>query len=292
MLDLMQSRRMARAVLAISLLVALAAGSVQNSYAAAKKRKGWLGVGVQEMTPSMRHEYKTGERFGLLITEVAEGSPAENADLQEDDVIIEYNGKAVDEVKAFSRLVRNTEPGSKVTLTILRDGESKKIEAEIGKRPQSRGFSAPFGFGKSGDIRMALGGAKLGVKIHAIDDDLAKYFNAKARSGVLILEVEEDSPAEAAGLKPGDIITKVDGESVRDSEDLLEELRDYEPGDEVELEYLRDSKSLTATVELEGGSMPFRFEMFGPGRRSFRFHRPPRLEEEIIIAPGAGGRVI
>jgi membrane-associated protease RseP (regulator of RpoE activity) len=88
----------------------------------------------------------------------------------------------------------------------------------------------------------------------------------------LILEVIEDSPAEEAGLKAGDVITKVDEEEIRDPEELVETLEDYEEGDVVKVEYVRRGKKESVEVELEDfESCGFRFQF--PKRLPFRLHR-------------------
>ncbi|RMF57660.1 MAG: PDZ domain-containing protein, partial [Calditrichaeota bacterium] len=97
-----------------------------NGQAHAKSKRGWLGVGIREMTPSLRDEYELGSRDGLLIIDVAPDSPAEDAGLREDDVILKFNGHDVARAKEFSKMVRNMEPGTEVELLILRNGKERE----------------------------------------------------------------------------------------------------------------------------------------------------------------------
>lgn len=235
----------------------------------AKKKKGWLGVSVQEMTPSLREAMELGDRSGLLITDVVHGSPADDADLREEDVIVKFDGKEVEKANAFARLVRNTEPGTKVKLLIFRDGKEKEVEVILGKRKSKR--LRHFGWGGEREI-IIMGRPRLGAQVHELNEDLAPYFKVEKNQGVLVLDVTEDSPAEEAGLKAGDVITKVDEEEIRNPEELIQTLEEYEEGDVVQVEYVRGGKKERVEVELEdfeGCGFRFRF----PKRFHFRLHR-------------------
>ncbi len=257
-----------RKIPAISLwmmLMGMFFGSVLMSDAVlAKGKKGWLGVSVREMTPSMREAYGLGDRFGLLVTEVFEDSPAEKAGVQEEDVIVRFDGKPVEEVDEFIKMVRKTEPGKKVELTVVRDGREKTLEVIIGRRRARYAFI----FRRDGEVfkMMYPGPVRLGVKVHELNEDLAAYFPG-VDEGVLVLDVVEDSPAEDAGLKPGDVIVKVADETVQDPEDLIDALSEFDEGEEVAVQYVRNGKRETVEVELEEtGFSHFRFmPRFFPG---------------------------
>jgi len=232
----------------------------------ATPKRGWLGISIREMTPSMRSEYQLRDRFGLLITDVLPGSPADDAGLREDDVILKYDGKQVERADDFSETVLKTEPQTKVRMTIMRDGEKKEIEVEIGRK-RSRTGSGFFGW--SGDDHHSMffmNRVQLGVRIQALNADLASYFGVEEDSGVLVLEVMKDSPAKQAGLKAGDVITKIEDEDISAPEDVFAILEDYDEGDKIKVEYIRHKNRATAEVELqEGSGYHFRFdEGFAP----------------------------
>jgi C-terminal processing protease CtpA/Prc len=94
---------------------------------------------------------------------------------------------------------------------------------------------------------------RLGLKLKDLDDDLASYFDVKAGEGVLVLEVVEDSPAEEAGVKSGDVVIMIGEEKVSDSEDLVENVYEYEVGDEVALVLVRKGKEKKMQIILEEG---------------------------------------
>ncbi|MFQ5769147.1 MAG: PDZ domain-containing protein [bacterium] len=249
-----------------------------------KKQKGWLGVSVQEMTPSMKDEYKIGNRSGLLITDVLHNSPADDAGLWEEDVIVEFDGKQVEKSKEFARMVRNMAPETEVKLKVVRDGEEKEIAVTIGKRKISRRRS-PIRWNEHRMVIIA-GRPRLGVRVEELNKDLAPYFNVKEHSGVLIWEVFEDSPAEDAGLKAGDIITKLDDEPILDPGDLVNSLEDYEEGDIVTVEYVRKGKTKTVEVELEEYEFPdIRIGRPGRGRIRIQGFDLDRLRMPEIYLP-------
>ena len=243
------------AVLAMSALIV--GWAWHESAAGEKTGKGWLGVSVEELTPSLRKKMKLGEQTGLLVTNVVENSPADDAGFREDDVILEFDGKKVEEAEAFTRLVRDAGEDKKVTVALVREGERKNMEVILGKR-RSASHGYAYGFGHAPGVFAFSGRPRLGVQVHELDESLAAYFKVQPREGVLILEVNEDSPAEKAGFKSGDVITKVGEEKIRDAEDLIEALGEYEGGDKITVAYVRQGKSATIEIEEERSRSFFR----------------------------------
>ncbi len=257
-------------------LVIVIAVNFYTALAAGKTEKGWLGVSVEEMTPSLRDDYKLGERSGLLVNQVFENSPADVAGLREDDVIVKYDGVALEKQDEFSKLVRQTPPGESVTILIVRDGQEKQISVEIAKR-KIRVSSPAYWGGEHFAFR--LDRPRLGVQIHELSEDLAPYFKVEKNSGVLISEVKEDSPAEAAGLKAGDVITKIDDEKISNPEDIFDALENYAAGDKVAVEYIRKGAATKVEVELEEDG--FHEFHIGPENRigKMRLGKTPRIPD-------------
>lgn len=243
-----------------------------------KTKKGWLGVRVQEMTPSLKEAYEVGDRSGLLIAEVMHGSPADDAGLREEDVIVEFDGKPVEKADDFARMVRKTAPRTNVTVLIIRDGKEKEIEVTLGRRKvRLRGPTCWSGE----NFVIVTGKPRLGVRIQELNEDLAPYFKVEEYSGVLISEVTEDSPAEEAGLKAGDVITKIDDEEISDPEDLIEALNEYDEGDVITVEYVRKGKTEKVEVELEESAFP-NIRIRRPGGPRIQIHR---FAPDLLHAP-------
>ncbi len=257
-------RRLLVALATLSLL--LIAGTVT---AGPDAPQGYLGVMLQDISPSMAKALKLGDNSGVLIADVVKGSPAEDAGLDDGDVILEFNGKTIDDASALTAAVRGTEPGDKATLQVLREGKQEKVKVVVGERNtdqeiekirkmdqdhpdmqvwQGHDFS-PDGLKKMMGMADEDRGY-LGIGLADLTEQLGGYFGVKDGAGVLVTEVREDSPAAAAGLKAGDVITKIDDQDTPSTEDLMEAMGDTEPDQTIHLSVLRQGKekSFKATL--------------------------------------------
>lgn len=213
------------------------------------KRKGYLGVSVQELSRHLKKELKAD--FGVVITSIAEDSPADKDGLMEDDVIQQVNDVKIRRPSTLTRVIRKISPGDKAKIVVIRDGKEKTITVTIGRVKSSHRYAFSMGPGKDvfhwyGDSR-----AYLGVQLHELNKDLASYFGVKEDEGALILEVEEDSPAEKAGLKSGDVIIKIDDEEIADPDQIQEIISELEEDDEIKIEIMRQNRKQTIDVTLE-----------------------------------------
>jgi serine protease Do len=251
------------------LLFSLAMAVIISGFGLAAE-KGWLGVSVREMTPSMREDFELGERSGLLIVDVVRDSPADDAGLREDDVLLKYDGVAVEQADELSKLVRESAPGKSVAILIFRNGQEKELSVAIAKRPTR--FAPAYWGGQHFAFRLER--PRLGVYVHDLNEDLAPYFKVEKNSGVLISEVMEGSAAESAGLKAGDVIIKIADKKISNVEDLFEELDDYEAGDAVAVEFVRQGATEKVEVELERGGM-----LYLESPRAPAIPRPPVIKE-------------
>lgn len=224
---------------------------------------GYLGVMLQDITPSMAKALQLGDRSGVLVTDVIDGSPADEAGLQDGDVILEFDGEDVADSGDLTRAVRRTDPGDKIKLLVLRDGEEEKVKVEMGDRPDDRDFTGgdedwKFWIDREGGplhLQELLERARadhgyLGVGLDDINDQLGDFFGVQDGKGALVTEVYEDSPAAEAGLKAGDVIVKAGDEAVASAGDLMDVMRGTEPGDTLELTVVRKGKQKTFAVKL------------------------------------------
>jgi serine protease Do len=225
-----------------------------------------LGVSARDLEPAEADRQKLSG--GAVIEDVREETPAANAGLRRNDIVVEFDGERVRSAQQFSRLVRETAPGRTVTAAIVRDGQrssvqvtpsserganvfidgnrlKERIEGLTGRMPE---FDLEFGMPGSARVR-------LGVTVTPLSDQLATYFGAK--QGVLISAVEEGSAADRAGLKAGDVITSLEGELVRSSADITRVLRNLNAGaTEVSVEIVRDKQESTVKATIEARDVP------------------------------------
>ena len=176
--------------------------------------RGWLGVVIQEVTPDIAEAI--GVKEGILIAQVMKGSPADKAGLKVGDIIVAVNGKPISEVRDLQFRIMKTKPGTKVTLTVIRNGKDKKeIVVKVGKLPE-KGFSSSGGADDE-DLGLSL-------------RDLTPQEKARTGlEGVVVEKVVPGSVAHRSGLRRGDVIMSVNYKkirSVREFYKVLEELKE------------------------------------------------------------------
>jgi len=232
---------------------------------------GWLGIEIGEISADRAKELKLSAIRGVEIVSVDEDSPAAKAGLKEHDVITSYDGQVVEGRAQFRRLVRETPPGRAVSLGISRDGSSQTLNVVIGDRsdqaeksmkvfrmpehfemPPASAFVMPdlnlhFTDSDWMDMRTPL----LGINAEDLSGQLGAYFGAPNDEGVLVREVKRGTPAEKAGLKAGDVITKVDDKPVKSLHELRAELRDKIDQKTVNLGVLRKGSTMSVPIEIE-----------------------------------------
>jgi len=164
-----------------------------------KVTRGRLGVYIQDLTKELAESFGLDEKKGILVAQVIEDSPAEKAGLERGDVIIELEGHPVGKVAEFRNKIALTMPGTKLTLTVVRDDEKQKIKVTIGElETDAKGRPTPASTIK-----------RYGLQLQELTEPLAEQFGYQGEQGVLVAGVEEGSAAEDAGIQKGDLIQEV-----------------------------------------------------------------------------------
>jgi len=219
----------------------------------------YLGVSLAEIDANRAKELKLKEDYGVEITHIEEGSPAEKAGVKPGDVVLEYNGQRVEGMEQFGRMVRETPPGREIKLTISRDGAPQTLTAMLASRKMRFSANFPSDF-QMPDIRVpdipqiytTMRTARLGVEAESLGAQLAEYFGVK--EGVLVRSVRENTSAQKAGIKAGDVITKVDGMAVTSPSELSGAVRTASSKKTYSVELMRERKPQTISVTAEDGS--------------------------------------
>jgi Do/DeqQ family serine protease len=173
-----------------------------------KVTRGWLGVSIQQITPELAKQFNVKEEKGVLVTDVVEDSPAEKAGLKRGDVIIEYEGKVVDDPATVRNMVAATAPGKEITLKIIRDGKPMTIKVAIAEMPASMQKV-------TGTYENLL----KGIQVQDITPDVRRHLGIPQRiSGVIITDIEDGSPAENV-LAKNDVIVEINKEKVRNTKE-------------------------------------------------------------------------
>ena len=245
------------------------------------KNKPWLGVQVKEISKKMSKNFKID--YGLEVIRVYDGSPAEEAGLEKEDILLTFNNEPLSDIDELIDMVQSSDVDEVVSIEYMRDGEKYNTKATIeGKEKRSWKKSYGWRFPDK-DYKFKYHyrdeRAWLGVSTTKLAPQLRKYFNVPEDFGVLINEVIEDSPAEEYGLEAGDVIIRVDGEKISNHWDLVRTIDDFEPDDEIKIEIIRKGKEKTIEVKLGKHKGPYRHH-FGLYPESFEIIIP-EIEFEI-----------
>ena len=234
---------------------------------------GWAGVQVNEVDEQVMKELKLPAERGVVVESVEKESPAEKAGLRKNDVILQYDHQPVAGTVEFRRLVRETPPGRKMELGVWRRGQVMNVTLEVGDRGHAMetrfktynwtpDSARPKAFEFNFDMPRFMGMRPvLGITAEDLSGQFGSYFGAPDGEGVLVREVQKGTPAEKAGLKAGDVITKMNGKPVKSVRDLREGLQSGEEKKTVTLGLLRRGTSMTLTVLVEAPPEPERMDV-------------------------------
>lgn len=227
----------------------------------------YLGVDIVDITTDRLGALKLKEEQGVEVTMVDQDAPAGKAGIKEHDVILSMNGATVESKSQLQRMIHETPPGRVVTLGLSRDGQpltlkvqladrrnefahtgwkdrdmDKNFHVEIPPIPNLPDFDVPAMVAVHSSLRSSL-------MVENLTAQLGEFFGAKNGNGVLVRSVEKGSRAEKAGLRAGDVITRVGDQPVHDSSDFMRALRSRNGGS-ITMGVLRDRKEQTLTLTL------------------------------------------
>ncbi len=187
--------------------------------------RGWLGVYIQDLKPELAKALGLEKSGGVLISSVQDDSPAQKAGLKPEDVIIKFNGKKVQNTRQLSTWVATAGPGARVKLTILRDGKEKEITVKLGELPEGKEIAAK---------EEPSSAEKIGITVSNITPELVNRYDLKVKKdAVVITQVEPGSPAMMAGLRPGQVILKINRKTVKNVSDFNKIMKKVKEGDTV-----------------------------------------------------------
>jgi serine protease Do len=178
--------------------------------------RGFLGVSIQDLTPDLTQALGLpADTSGVLISHVAEASPAGVAGLQQDDVIVQFDGKPVLTAGAFQTQVSMFQPGTKVSVVVLRKGAKQNLTVELGTRVKAA-VSKPT---PQPTLEVA------GMAVQNLSQDLARKLNYQGATGVVVVAVAQDSIAGFSGLGPGMLIQTVNRQRIKNLQEFETALR-------------------------------------------------------------------
>jgi membrane-associated protease RseP (regulator of RpoE activity) len=230
----------------------------------------YLGVDTRDVTSERLGDLKLKDEHGVEVTMVDQDAPAGKAGIKERDVILTLNGTAVESVEQLRRMIREVPPGRQVTLGISRAGQPITLKVQLADRKKAFAYSysksdKDFHFAMPAVPAMPImpnvdmdlpvsvvvvhSSMRSGLMVENLTSQLGDFFGVKNGQGVLVRSVEKGSRAEKAGFRAGDVIVKVNGESVNDSGDFSHALRSRSDNT-ASVTILRDKKEQTLTLTL------------------------------------------
>ena len=241
---------------------------------------GYLGVQAKEITKKNFADYDLREVRGVAVDSVAKNSPADKAGIQKNDVIVRIAGEEVSSVYKLTRLLTEIAPDHTAKITIVRGGGEIELMATLGQRAPRRTeifnptlypYPGIYGLPRlplpsngtqvmpmppiddDDDVIVYRNGARgrqIGVTATALTKQLGDNLGVANGEGLLVNTVRENSPADKAGIKAGDVITEADGKAIKTTADLIDALGEKKEGD-VTLTIVRDKNRQTLKVTPE-----------------------------------------
>lgn len=223
----------------------------------------YLGIGVQDLDAERARTLKLKEDRGAEVTSVTADSPAAKAGIKEGDVVLEYNGQAVEGQEQLARLVRETPAGRHVKIVVWRNGGAQTLSATVESRRGGMFEGGDFNFTMPNitippmppmdipNIYMGGRSAMLGIEGENLshESQFGEFLGVK--EGVLVKAVTKNSAAEKAGIRAGDVIVKVDDERVSSTREITSALRSARSKKTFNVVVVRNKKDMTLSVTIE-----------------------------------------
>jgi len=203
--------------------VNMAKGIIDQLKNSGEVTRGWLGVGIQDLSPEVAEYYGIEKDKGVLVTEVFPGDPADKAGIRPKDIIVSVNGNPVDSSRDLTRTIADIGVGAVAKIKVLRDGKTKTLKANIAKREDAKLLTKRTPKEHQDE---------LGMRVADLTPEMARRFNIKAGEGIIVVGVASGSKAEESGLRVGDLIKEVNHQPIGTVEDLnkvIDSVKDGEP---------------------------------------------------------------
>ena len=206
----------------------LAKGIIAQLKESGTVTRGWLGVGIQNLTPELAAYYGVEEAKGVLVVKVYPDDPADKAGIRENDIIVAVGDKPVEDSRELSRLIAALPVGEKVKVRLIRDGKAKTVRVTLAKREDEKIAMREGPEGADGD--------RLGMRLGTVDEATARRFGFEpVEPGALVTAVDPDGKAAKAGIRPGDLIKELNHKAVDSPGGFAEAVEKLDPNAPLEL---------------------------------------------------------
>ena len=204
--------------------------------------RGWLGVSIQDVDRNLADSFGLDRPRGALIAQVGEDSPADRAGLQSGDIIVEFADETIETSADLPHVVGLIAPGTEVTAVIVRDGDEEVIAVEVGGLGADEVARVDTGMSADGSLSL------LGMTMTEVEPAVLSELGLAG--GAVISEVEPDSPADEAGVRVGDILTRFGNQPVSRVSDLSTVAEGLTPGSSVPARLIRGRSPLFIGIRI------------------------------------------
>jgi Do/DeqQ family serine protease len=177
----------------------------------------WLGISVQDLTPEMAEQFQVKEKEGVIVAQIHQGTGAEKAGLASGDIMKSVDDKAIKNTNELIKEIQKKKVGQKVKLNVVRDGKPMTIEVTLTAMPD-----------KPEALKEKEGEEKLGARVQELTPQLsARYrISSEIKRGVIVISVEEGSPADELGLQEGDVVLEINRKKIETTKDFDRAIKD------------------------------------------------------------------
>jgi serine protease Do len=219
---------------------------MQGKQSQGQLERGWLGMYTQALPRDLAQHLGMPEVHGVLVSDTAAGSPAQRAGLTSGDVITEFDGVPVeaeqeDEIQRFAQQVSRYAPGRRLVLTVRRGKQTLKLPAEVGLQPSL----------ETGEVETAYG-----FTVAEVTPYRQQQYRLAERSGLVVTEVQDSSPAGEAGVEAGDLLLRVEEQPAERLSDVETRLSEARPGKSVLLRMKKGQYQFYVLLQQRGKKRP------------------------------------
>jgi serine protease Do len=202
-----------------------------------KVTRGWIGVGIQEITPALANSFNIKEKKGALVSQVFQDGPADKGGIEQGDTIIEFDGKTINDPRDLSRIVAATPVGKTIQIKLIRNANIITKNVKIGEMEDKVTESAK-----------APAGKELGMAVQNINPEIARALSLKDTNGAVVSQVEPGSAAANAGIRRGDVIREANRKPVRNAGDFMRVVEEGKSGVSILLLVQRGDNSIFIAI--------------------------------------------